>query len=156
MIIFTGLLLLPTLVLGIYHWYLASDGKTTNEHLRQNGKKNEFDRGFRKNCSIFWSRPTSRIFCQGDYNPLDYIEKEANVFLIEPKPEPEPKDDDKLNDITDLQENKEKAADIIFHDKENDEVYEEDRGSILDYIRESLMSEVYDEGSLNRSQTLQI
>ena len=55
-----------------------------------------------------------------------------------------------MGDITDLQDNKEKGTKLVFSDKEDDELYE-NRGSILDYIRESLMSEPHDEGSLNKS-----
>ena len=84
LIIFIGLVVLPTGGLTIFHIYLSSKGMTTNEYLRSNAR-DVYDHGFVDNCKSFWVKPVSRIFCEGEYDPEDYVEKEANVFIIKPE-----------------------------------------------------------------------
>jgi hypothetical protein len=62
---FSGMIFLTLLFFAGYHGYLIAFGRTTNEEQRGKYRKykgNPFNRGVRKNCSIFWSYKKSRIF----------------------------------------------------------------------------------------------
>lgn len=56
-----ALVLLP---FSLYHFLLAFQGKTTNEHIRGKYRKykgNPFDKGIRRNCGEFWNKKKSKI-----------------------------------------------------------------------------------------------
>ena len=83
MIIYVSIVSCGTGGLGICHCFLASSGTTTNEYLRSNKSTvNKFDQGKSSNWKSYFSRPTSRVFCEGEYDPYDYVDKEENVFVI--------------------------------------------------------------------------
>ena len=62
--------------LTIKHCYLLCNGFTLFEYSNRIFKKseNKYDKGCFKNCTSIWIKSVSRVFCQGDYDPEDYLE----------------------------------------------------------------------------------
>lgn len=60
---------------GLYHWYLAIRGRTTNEEARGRYRKwggNPFNLGCKNNCKAYWKKKSSKVLQDSDPSSTEY------------------------------------------------------------------------------------